>query len=298
MTVFERDDRPGGLLMYGVPNIKLPKELVLAKIEALRVSGVEFRLQTEVGRDVTFDKLQQEFAAIIVCVGSTWPRRLKMLREDSKNVYYAKDFLTFVTKEMLDPQAGVAVDAAGKDVVIVGGGDTGIDCAAVAFAQGARSIRQLELRECEMTGKTQEGFCELVSSDPTLDYATMLQEVLYNEDGCVRGVRIAKVQWVSAAAGSLPKPQVIEGSEAELPAQLLLLATGFSGPEPDVFTTFTFNKTPIGTIAKGSGYFDTSRPGVFAAGDARRGQGVVEWAFAEGRNAAVECAEYLHALQK
>ena len=221
-----------------------------------------------------------------------------MLREDTKNVYYAKDFLTFVTKEMLDPQAGVTVDAAGKDVVIVGGGDTGIDCAAVAFAQGARSIRQLELRECEMTGKTQEGFCELVSSDPTLDYATMLQEVLYNEDGCVRGVRIAKVQWVSAAAGSLPKPQVIEGSEAELPAQLLLLATGFSGPEPDVFTTFTFNKTPIGTIAKGSGYFDTSRPGVFAAGDARRGQGVVEWAFAEGRNAAVECAEYLHALQK
>lgn len=298
VTVFERDDRPGGLLMYGVPNIKLPKELVVAKAEELRVKGVEFRLQTEVGKDVTFDQLQQEFAAIIVCVGSTSPRRLKMLREDTKNVYYAKDFLTFVTKEMLDPQAGVAVDAAGKDVVIVGGGDTGIDCAAVAFAQGARSIRQLELRECEMTGKTQEGFCELVSSDLTLDYATMLQEVLYNEDGCVRGVRIAKVQWVSAAAGSLPKPQVIEGSEAELPAQLLLLATGFSGPEPDVFTTFTFNKTPIGTIAKGSGYFDTSRPGVFAAGDARRGQGVVEWAFAEGRNAAVECAEYLHALQK
>ena len=96
----------------------------------------------------------------------------------------------------------------------------------------------------------------------------------------------------------MPKPQLIEGSESEIPAQLLLLATGFTGPEPAVFSTFAFNKTPVGTIAKGSGYFDTSRAGVFAAGDARRGQGVVEWAFAEGRNAAVECSEYLHALKK
>lgn len=148
-----------------------------------------------------------------------------------------------------------------------------------------------------MTGKTQDGFCELVSSDPTLSYGTMLQDVLYDDNGFVKGVRIAKVEWISSASGSLPKPQLIEGSESEIPAQLLLLATGFTGPEPAVFSTFAFNKTPVGTIAKGSGYFDTSRAGVFAAGDARRGQGVVEWAFAEGRNAAVECAEYLHALK-
>ena len=274
VTVFERDDRPGGLLMYGVPNIKLPKNIVMQKIEALQDAGVEFRLQTEIGKQVTFADLQKEFAAIIVCVGSTSPRRLKMIRDDAKGVYY------------------------GKDVVIIGGGDTGIDCAAVAFAQGARSILQLELRECEMTGKTQDGFCELVSSDPTLSYGTMLQDVLYDDNGFVKGVRIAKVEWISSASGSLPKPQLIEGSESEIPAQLLLLATGFTGPEPAVFSTFAFNKTPVGTIAKGSGYFDTSRAGVFAAGDARRGQGVVEWAFAEGRNAAVECAEYLHALKK
>ena len=199
---------------------------------------------------------------------------------------------------MLEQNTSVPADTAGKDVVIIGGGDTGIDCAAVAFAQGARSILQLELRECEMTGKTQDGFCELVSSDPTLSYGTMLQDVLYDDNGFVKGVRIAKVEWISSASGSLPKPQLIEGSESEIPAQLLLLATGFTGPEPAVFSTFAFNKTPVGTIAKGSGYFDTSRAGVFAAGDARRGQGVVEWAFAEGRNAAVECAEHLHALKK
>lgn len=244
-----------------------------------------------------FADLQKEFAAIIVCVGSTSPRRLKMIRDDAKGVYYAKDFLTYVTKEMLEQNTSVPADTAGKDVVIIGGGDTGIDCAAVAFAQGARSILQLELRECEMTGKTQDGFCELVSSDPTLSYGTMLQDVLYDDNGFVKGVRIAKVEWISSASGSLPKPQLIEGSESEIPAQLLLLATGFTGPEPAVFSTFAFNKTPVGTIAKGSGYFDTSRAGVFAAGDARRGQGVVEWAFAEGRNAAVECAEYLHALK-
>lgn len=298
VTVFERDDRPGGLLMYGVPNIKLPKAIVLQKIEALQAAGVEFRLQTEIGRDVTFAELQKEFAAIIVCVGSTSPRRLKMINDDARGVYYAKDFLTYVTRAMLQPEAAVPVDAAGKDVVIVGGGDTGIDCAAVAFAQGARSIRQIELRECEMTGKTQDNFCELVSGDHTLEYCTQLQDVVFDGQGAVQGVRLAKVEWVAPAAGSLPKPQVLAGSETELPAQLLLLATGFTGPEPAVFSTFAFNKTPIGTIAKGSGYFDTSRPGVFAAGDARRGQGVVEWAFAEGRNAAVECAQYLHTLKK
>ncbi len=298
VTVFERDDRPGGLLMYGVPNIKLPKAIVLQKIEALQAAGVEFRLQTEIGRDVTFAELQKEFAAIIVCVGSTAPRRLKMINDDARGVYYAKDFLTYVTRAMLQPDAAVPVDAAGKDVVIVGGGDTGIDCAAVAFAQGARSIRQIELRECEMTGKTQDDFCELVSGDHTLEYCTQLQDVVFDGQGAVQGVRLAKVEWVAPAAGSLPKPQVLAGSETELPAQLLLLATGFTGPEPAVFSTFAFNKTPIGTIAKGSGYFDTSRPGVFAAGDARRGQGVVEWAFAEGRNAAVECAQYLHTLKK
>lgn len=298
VTVFERDDRPGGLLMYGVPNIKLPKAIVLQKIEALQAAGVEFRLQTEIGRDVTFAELQKEFAAIIVCVGSTAPRRLKMINDDARGAYYAKDFLTYVTRVMLQPDAAVPVDAAGKDVVIVGGGDTGIDCAAVAFAQGARSIRQIELRECEMTGKTQDNFCELVSGDHTLEYCTQLQDVIFDGQGAVQGVRLAKVEWVAPAAGSLPKPQVLAGSETEMPVQLLLLATGFTGPEPAVFSTFAFNKTPIGTIAKGSGYFDTSRPGVFAAGDARRGQGVVEWAFAEGRNAAVECAQYLHTLKK
>lgn len=298
VTVFERDDRPGGLLMYGVPNIKLPKEIIIQKVEALQAAGVEFRLQTEIGKQVTFAELQKEFAAIIVCVGSISPQRLKMIRADARGIYYAKDFLTAVTKAMLEPDTVDPVDAAGKDVVIVGGGDTGIDCAALAFAQGARNIHQLELRECEMTGKTQAGFCELVSSDPTLSYSTMLQDVFYDENGFVKSVQIAKVKWISPAYGSLPKPQLLAGSEKELPAQLLLLATGFTGPEAAVFSTFAFNKTPIGTIAKGSGYFDTSRAGVFAAGDARRGQGVVEWAFAEGRNAAVECAQYLHTLKK
>lgn len=297
VTVFERADRPGGLLMYGVPNIKLPKELVLQQVQALVAQGVEFRLQTEIGKDVTFAELQKEFAAIIVCVGSTEPRRLPMLSTDAHGVYYAKDFLTAATKALLDGHADAAA-AAGKDVVIVGGGDTGIDCAALALAQGARSIYQIELQTCEMTGKTQAGFCELIADDPTLAYATLLQEIFYDERGFVKGVRVADVAWVSQAPGSLPKPQVIEGTARELPAQLLLLATGFSGPEAAVFSTFAFKKTPVGTIAKGSGYFDTSRPGVFAAGDARRGQGVVEWAFAEGRNAAAECAQYLHSLQK
>ena len=130
VTVFERDDRPGGLLMYGVPNIKLPKNIVMQKIEALQDAGVEFRLQTEIGKQVTFADLQKEFAAIIVCVGSTSPRRLKMIRDDAKGVYYAKDFLTYVTKEMLEQNTSVPADTAGKDVVIIGGGDTGIDCAA------------------------------------------------------------------------------------------------------------------------------------------------------------------------
>lgn len=297
VTVFERDDRPGGLLMYGVPNIKLEKTLVLEKVAELKAKGANFQFNTEVGKDITLAELEKEFAATIVCVGSTAPRQLKSISQTGEGIYYAKDFLSKVTQDMLDGASLTSNLLQDKDVLIVGGGDTGIDCAAIAFASSAKSIHQIELRDCEMTDKTQAGFCEMVQGDQTLAYNKRLEEVILSSAGQVSAAKLVDVAWVSPSPGSLPQAQVIAGSEQEIAVQVVLLATGFTGPEPEVFTNLGLKKTPIGTIAKGTGYFDTSVSGVFAAGDARRGQGVVEWAFAEGRNAATECAQYLKNLE-
>ena len=167
VTVFERDDRPGGLLMYGVPNIKLPKEILLAKIKGLEEAGVQFCLNTNVGIDISWSAIREQYAAVVICTGSSQPRALKLPGNELKGIYYAKDFLTAATRSLLDQ--GLAqetlINAEGKDVLIIGGGDTGADCAATAYAQGARSVLQAELQDCDMARISQPGFCELVTGD-------------------------------------------------------------------------------------------------------------------------------------
>lgn len=293
-TVFERDDRPGGLLMYGVPELKLPKALLAAKINWLEEQGVRFVCNYELRTPEQFARLQEEFAAVVLCVGSGAVKELPGVTADNRQIFYARDFLAQVTRDAL---AGTQLaDTAGRDVVIVGGGDTGTDCAAVALAQGARSLRQLEQQECLRTAGGHGELCRIVPGDRTVSYCTQLQGLVYDAGGRLSGVKTAKVAWRSAAAGALPRPEVIGGSEELLPAQVLLLATGFSGPERQIFDASGVERSPLGMIAGGAGYFTTTKPGVFAAGDARRGSGMVAWAFTEGRNAAAVCAEYLQNL--
>lgn len=294
VTVFERDDRPGGLLIYGVPNIKLSKEILLSKIKGLEEAGVEFRLNTAVGLDISWAEIREQFAAVVICTGSTEPRALKLPGNELKGIYYAKDFLTAATRSLLNQ--GLAqetlINAEGKDVLIIGGGDTGADCAATAYAQGARSVLQAELQDCAMARISQPGFCELVAGDNSLQYNTKVKRLLGDASGQVAEAEICEVEWSNTESG-LPKYDESEGTEKIIPVQMVLLAMGFSGPEPKVFEEFGVRKTPVGTIATNSGSFATGEPGVFAAGDARRGGGMVAWAFDEGWDAALECANYL-----
>ena len=294
VTVFERDDRPGGLLMYGVPNIKLPKEILLAKIKGLEEAGVQFCLNTNVGIDISWSAIREQYAAVVICTGSSQPRPLKLPGNELKGIYYAKDFLTAATRSLLDQ--GLAqetlINAEGKDVLIIGGGDTGADCAATAYAQGARSVLQAELQDCDMARISQPGFCELVAGDNSLQYNTKVKRLLGDASGQVAEAEICEVEWSNTESG-LPKYDESEGTEKIIPVQMVLLAMGFSGPEPKVFEEFGVRKTPVGTIATNSGSFAAGEPGVFAAGDARRGGGMVSWAFDEGWDAALECAKYL-----
>lgn len=298
VTVFEREDRAGGLLIYGIPQIKLPKEIVSARIQALQAAGVEFRLSTAVGRDIHLHDLQKDFAAIVICAGSTEPRKLKLEGNELKSVYQAKDFLTSMTRSLLDNNLapGTFLSARDKDVVIIGGGDTGTDCAALALAQGAHSIRQLEVQSCDAARISQPGFCELVEGDQTLAYTTQAKRLVGNENGEVAGAEVCRVEW-ERSEGGLPQRREVPGTTMLLPTQLVLLAIGFNGPEAWVFEEFGLKKTPAGTVATNSGTFATSADGIFAAGDARRGAGVVDWAVTEGRGAARECAYYLNKIK-
>ena len=298
VTVFERDDRPGGLLMYGVPNIKLPKELLLSKIKGLEEAGVKFCLNTNVGIDISWSAIREQYAAVVICTGSSQPRPLKLPGNELAGIHYAKDFLTSTTKGLLDHQLtpGTFLSAEGKDVLIIGGGDTGADCAATAYAQGTRSVLQAELQDCDMARISQPGFCELVAGDNSLQYNTKVKRLLGDASGQVAEEEICEVEWSHTESG-LPKYDESEGTEKIIPVQMVLLAMGFSGPEPKVFEEFGVRKTPVGTIATNSGSFATGEPGVFAAGDARRGGGMVAWAFDEGWDAALECAKYLASLK-
>ena len=292
VTVFERDDRPGGLLMYGVPNIKLPKELLLEKIADLEARGVKFVLNWELNAPEDFDKLQKDFAAVVLCVGSRKEKNLPGIVADNKQIFHAKDFLTEVTKDMLNGTE--LANLKGKDVVIIGGGDTGVDCAAIALAQGANTVHQLEMQECDATANSvRDNLCNIVQGDFTIKYGTQMKRLIRDEEGKLKAVETVQVEWRSERSGALPDTVPVLGSEKLLRAQVLILALGFKGPEDEIFEACGVKCSPAGMLADGGEYFTTTKEGVFAAGDARRGSGVVAWAFTEGRNAAMKCAEYL-----
>lgn len=294
VTVFERENRAGGLLMYGVPNIKLPKEILLSKVKGLEEAGVEFLLNANVGTNIRWEELKTQYAAVVICTGSSQPRPLKLPGNELAGIYYAKDFLTSTTKSLLDNKLTTNnfINAEGKDILIIGGGDTGTDCAALALTHGARSILQVERQDCDMARISQEGFCEIIKGDVSIQYNTKVEHLLGDAKGRVIGVQLCQVEW-KQDNGEIPVAKEIPGTTKVLPIQMLLLALGFSGPEPVVFEKFGLKKTPMGTIATAGGLFLAAEPCIFAAGDARRGSGMVEWAFEEGYAAALECAKYL-----
>ena len=312
VTVYERADRAGGLLMYGIPNMKLDKHLVERRIKLLEEAGVTFELNSEIGHKISSETLLKQFDAIALCTGSTVPRDLTIPGRELQGIHFAKDYLHSVTKSFLDSslQDKKAVSAKGKDVIVIGGGDTGTDCVATAIRQGCRSVKQIEIMPCLPHSRTadnpwpemprvfktdygQEEAFELYHQDPR-DYCIMSKEFI-GKNGKVDKLRLCQIDWQKEAGRLIPVE--IAGTEQIVSAQLVLLAMGFIGTETQLFDEFKFARSEANTIAANDNDYMTSIPGIFAAGDARRGQSLVVWAIAEGRGAAAAIDKYLTAVK-
>jgi glutamate synthase (NADPH/NADH) small chain len=310
VTVFERADRPGGLLMYGIPNMKLDKEqVVLRRLKVLEDEGVKFVCNTEIGKDITTEQLLKEFDSVILCTGATKPRDLPIEGRELKGIYFAMDFLTANTKAILDKsQNGDFISAEGKDVVIIGGGDTGTDCVGTSIRHGCNSLEQLEILPQPPSERAadnpwpewpkvykmdygQEEAAAKFGADPRV-YTTTATKFEGDENGNVKAVHTVQVQWEKNEKGQFI-PKHIPGTEKVIPAQLVLLAMGFLGPEQPLLDALGLEKDARSNVKADYGKYNTSIPGVFAAGDCRRGQSLVVWAFNEGRGAARECDLYL-----
>ena len=310
VTVFERADRPGGLLMYGIPNMKLDKEQVVRRrLNVLEEEGVKFVCNTEIGKDFPVENLLKEFDAVILCTGATKPRDLPIVGRELKGIHFAMEFLTANTKAILDKhQNSDFISAEGKDVIIIGGGDTGTDCVGTSMRHGCNSLVQLEILPKPPLERApnnpwpewpkvykmdygQEEAAAKFGADPRV-YLTTATKFEGDENGNVKAVHTVQVEWEKNEKGQFI-PKHVPGTEKVLPTQLVLLAMGFLGPEQPLLDALGIERDARSNIKAGYGKYATSIPGVFAAGDCRRGQSLVVWAFNEGRGAARECDLYL-----
>ncbi|MBI3876518.1 MAG: glutamate synthase subunit beta [Verrucomicrobia bacterium] len=310
VIVFERADRPGGLLMYGIPNMKLDKnEVVLRRIKLMEEEGIRFACNVEVGRDLPAKQLMDDFDAIVLCTGATKPRDLPIEGRQLKGVHFAMEFLHNNTKALLDQKKnGTFISAEGKDVIVIGGGDTGTDCVGTAMRHHCKSLVQVEILpkpplqrakdnpwpEWPKTYKLDYGQEEAAAkfgADPRI-YLTTATKFEGDEHGHVKAVHLVNVEWARNEKGQFI-PKNVPGTEKVLPAQLVLLAMGFLGPEQPLLDALGVERDPRTNIKADHGKFQTSIPKVFAAGDCRRGQSLVVWAFNEGRGAARECDRFL-----
>jgi len=310
VTVFERADRPGGLLMYGIPNMKLDKEgVVLRRLKVLEQEGVQFVCNTEIGKDISARQLMDEFDAIVLCTGATKPRDLGIPGRQLQGVHFAMEFLHANTKSLLDNQWGPSfISGKDKDVVVIGGGDTGTDCVATSMRHGCKSLLQVEILpkppltraadnpwpEWPKTYKLDYGQEEAKAkfgADPRV-YLTTATHFEGDDQGRVARVHLVDVQWERNDKGMFI-PKNVPGTERVHSTQLVLLAMGFLGPEQPLLEALGVERDPRSNIKADHGRFQTSIPKVFAAGDCRRGQSLVVWAFNEGRGAARECDRFL-----
>jgi len=309
VTVFERADRPGGLLMYGIPNMKLDKqEVVMRRISLMEESGVRFQCGANVGTNVDANTLRKDFDAVVLCTGATTPRDLNVDGRQLAGVHFAMDYLTGSTRALLNGGADHApIHAKDKDVIVIGGGDTGTDCVGTAMRQGCRSVTQFEIMSEPPVDRAAENPWPEWPKIYRMDYGQEEAAARFGHDprvflttvrkfiGDARGVaQIAtvKIGWDTGPDGRL-RPVEVAGSEETRPAQLVLLAMGFLGPESALITDLNLQIDARTNVEAEYGKFATSLPGVFAAGDCRRGQSLVVWAINEGRGAARECDRYL-----
>ena len=311
VTVFERDDRVGGLLMYGIPNMKLQKEVIDRKINVMKEEGIEFVTGANVGKEVKPAKLLKEYDRVILACGAKNPRDINAPGRDAKGIYFAVDFLSATTKSLLDSglKDNKYISAKGKKVVIIGGGDTGNDCVGTCIRHGAASVTQLEMMpkapdtraednpwpEWPKVCKTDYGQEEAIAvfgQDPRI-YTTTVKEFLKDKNGNLFGLKVVKLEGKKDEKTGRMQRVEVPGSESKMDADLVLIAAGFLGTQKYVADAFGVELNQRTNVATEAGKYATSVPNVYTAGDMHRGQSLVVWAIREGREVAREVDESL-----
>jgi glutamate synthase (NADPH/NADH) small chain len=297
VAVYERADKPGGLLRYGIPEFKMEKKHLDRRIDQMRREGTVFRSGVDVGNDVTGRELVERFDAVVLAMGATVARDLPITGRELGGIHQAMEFLPQSNRVSLGQQVEDQIVATGKHVVIIGGGDTGADCLGTSHRQKAASVTQLEIMpqpgEDRPDGQPWPTYPMLFRVSSAHEeggervYSVSTQEFLGDESGNVRALRLVDVEMRDGRFAE------IEGSEREIPAELVLFAMGFTGPEQDgVVAQLGVELDGRGNIVRDDAYMST-QPGVFVAGDAGRGQSLIVWAIAEGRAAAAGVDTYL-----
>ena len=309
VTVYERNDHIGGLLMYGIPNMKLEKWVIDRKQKVMEEEGVKFVVNADVGKDVKAADLLKEYDSVILACGASNPRDIKAKGREADGIYFAVDFLTRSTKHVLTGKKEGWVDTKGKNVIVIGGGDTGNDCVGTAVRQGAKSVTQLEMmpklpderaasnpwpewpRVCK-TDYGQEEAIAVFGHDPRI-YQTTVKEFIADKNGKLKKVKLVKLEAKKDPKTGRMNMTEIAGSEFEMPADVVLIAAGFLGAQDYVAKAFGVKLNARTNVETAPGEFKTSVDKVFTAGDMHRGQSLVVWGINEGRHVAKEVDQFL-----
>ncbi len=310
VTVYERADRIGGLLTYGIPNMKLDKSIVKRRIELMEEEGIEFITNTEIGKDIPAGELRKKHDALILAGGATKPRNLDIEGRELDGIHFAMDFLHADTKSLLDSRHkdGNYISAEGKDVIVIGGGDTGTDCVSTSLRHNCKSLTQFEILPKPPDDRAgnnpwpewpniykldygQEEAKNKFGDDPR-QYEVMTKKFVGNSKGQVKELHTVQITWETGNNGRMA-PKEVEGSEKVWKADLVLLAMGFLGPESPVLDQLNIERDDRSNARAKHEEYITNVEGVFAAGDMRRGQSLIVWAINEGRGAARECDRWL-----
>ncbi|MCA1012269.1 glutamate synthase subunit beta [Halobacillus halophilus] len=311
VTVFERSDRVGGLLTYGIPEMKLPYEIVERRVNILKQEGIRFQTNTEVGRDYPVSRLNEEYDSVILCGGATTPRNLEVDGRGLKGIHYAMDFLYANTKSLLDSnhEDKNYISAKDKNVIVIGGGDTGTDCISTSLRHECKTLTQFDIYDKKGSERDNEvnpwpqypithtvGYgqkeAEAKFGDDPRAYAVMTKKFVGDENNRIKEVHTIDVALSFDDDGNKVRTE-IPGTEKVWPADLVLLAIGFSGPEQDLIEKLGIETTVRTNVAAQYGKYTTNVEGVFAAGDMRRGQSLIVWAINEGREVARECDRFM-----
>ena len=311
VTVYERSDRVGGLLMYGIPNMKLEKQIIERKIRVMEAEGITFVTGVDVGKDIKAEKLLKEYDRVVLACGASDPRDINAPGRDAKGIYFAVDFLKANTKSLLDShfEDGKFVNTKDKNVVIIGGGDTGNDCVGTAIRHGCKSVTQIEMMpkapekraennpwpEWPKILKTDYGQEEAIAvfgHDPRI-YESTVKEFIKDKSGNLKAVKIVRLSWEKDPATGRMSMKEVPGSEQVLDAEIVLIAAGFLGSQKYVTDAFKVELTERTNVKTEVGAYKTSVDNVFVTGDMHRGQSLVVWAIREGREAAREVDESL-----